>query len=96
MQYKLFVRNISYKLTEEELERLFMPYGEVVSASIPKDRDTGRSRGFAFVEMKTKEQADAAIQGLNNTEQQGREMFVAVSESKARTTAGSGSGSNRY
>jgi RNA recognition motif-containing protein len=95
MQNKLFVRNISYKLTEEELAELFSPYGEVVTASIPKDRDTGRSRGFAFVEMKSQGEAEAAIQGMNNREVQGREMFVAFSESKVRATASAGS-SHRY
>jgi RNA recognition motif-containing protein len=95
MQNKLFVRNISYKLTEEELRETFEPYGEVISAAIPKDRDTGRSRGFAFVEMKSQAEAEAAITALNNREVHGREMFVAFSESKARTTAGAG-GSRRY
>ncbi|MBX9687857.1 MAG: RNA-binding protein [Candidatus Obscuribacterales bacterium] len=88
MQNKLFVRNISYKLTEVELEEVFAPYGEVVTASIPKDRETGRSRGFAFVEMKTQDEAEAAMRALNNREVHGREMFVAFSESKARVPAG--------
>jgi cold-inducible RNA-binding protein len=90
MQNKLFVRNISYKLTEVELEELFAPYGVVVSSSIPKDRETGRSRGFAFVEMKTQDEAEAAIRALNQREVQGREIFVSFSESKSRDTAGSG------
>jgi len=88
MQNKLFVRNISYKLTEEELTDLFKPYGEVISSSIPKDRETGRSRGFAFVEMKTQDEAETAIQALNNMQVQGREMFVAFSESKSRSPVG--------
>lgn len=95
MQNKLFVRNISYKLTESELEGLFAPFGVVVSASIPKDRDTGRSRGFAFVEMKSQEEAEAAIKGLNNREVQGREIIVAFSESKPRS-GGGGGGGRRY
>lgn len=94
MQNKLFVRNISYKTTEDELHSLFSEFGEVISASIPKDRDTGRSRGFAFVEMKTQQEAEAAIQGLNNYEVQGRPISVSVSESKART--GGGGGGRRY
>lgn len=96
MQNKLFVRNISFRLTEGELESLFTPYGEVVSVSIPKDRDTGRSRGFAFVEMKSQTEAETAIEGLNNHEVQGREIFVSFSESKARSTAGAGGGRGRY
>jgi len=88
MQNKLFVRNLSYRLTESELADIFTPFGEVVTSSIPKDRDTGRSRGFGFVEMKSQEEAEAAIHGLNNREVQGREMFVSFSESKARPMAG--------
>lgn len=84
MQNKLFIRNISYKLTEPELTDIFAEYGDVVSATIPKDRETGRSRGFAFVEMKTAEEAQAAITALNNRQVHGREIFVAVSESKPR------------
>lgn len=92
MQNKLFVRNISFRLSEVELEELFTPYGEVISTSIPKDRDTGRSRGFAFVEMKSQSEAEAAIEGLKNREVQGREIFVSFSESKARTGAPAGGG----
>ena len=96
MQNKLFVRNISFRLSEEELEGLFSPYGEVVSVAIPKDRDTGRSRGFAFVEMKQQAEAEAAIEGLKGREVQGREIFVSFSESKARAGAGGGGGGRRY
>ncbi len=88
MQNKLFVRNISFRMTELDLESLFRPYGEVVSAVVPKDRETGRSRGFAFVEMSSQDQAEAAIHGLNQTEVHGREVFVSFSESKSRPLAG--------
>lgn len=96
MQNKLFVRNISFRLTEDDIRNIFTPYGEVVSTSIPKDRETGRSRGFAFVEMKTQAEAEAAIEGVNGTEVQGREIFVSFSESKSRTPAGAGGGRGRY
>lgn len=88
MQNKLFVRNLSYRLSESELESLFTQFGDVVSTNIPKDRDTGRPRGFAFVEMKSQAEAEAAIHGLNNREVQGREIFVSFSESKSRSFAG--------
>jgi RNA recognition motif-containing protein len=64
---RIFVANISFTTTEEELERLFEPYGSVDRAQIITDRDTGRSRGFAFVEMPDAIQAQAAIEELNGT-----------------------------
>lgn len=90
MQNKLFVRNIPFRLTEEDLLDIFSPYGEVVTTSIPKDRETGRSRGFAFVEMKAQNEAESAIEGLKGHQIQGREIFVSFSESKARTGAPAG------
>jgi RNA recognition motif-containing protein len=62
---RLFVANIAFTTTEDELERLFAPYGSVDRVQIITDRDTGRSRGFAFVEMPDATQAQAAIAGLN-------------------------------
>lgn len=89
MQNKLFVRNISYKTTEAELEKLFSQYGTVTSTRLATDRETGRPRGFGFVEMNTESEAQDAITGLNNTGFEGRTLFVAFSESqgKQRDTA---------
>lgn len=85
MNNKLFVGNLSYTLGEDELRDLFSQYGEVSSAKIPTDRDTGRPRGFAFVEMVTQEAAEAAIKGLDGQQISGREMRVGISQPKART-----------
>jgi RNA recognition motif-containing protein len=73
---RIFVANISFTTTEDELERLFAPYGSVDRAQIITDRDTGRSRGFAFVEMPDATQAQAAIDGLNGTSLGGRPLTV--------------------
>ena len=73
---RLFVANIAFTTTEDELERLFAPYGSVDRVQIITDRDTGRSRGFAFVEMPDATQAQAAITGLNGTSLGGRPLTV--------------------
>ncbi len=69
----IYVGNINYQATEEDLNNLFSQYGEVNSVKIIKDRETGRSKGFGFVEM---ENADTAIENLNNQEFQGRNLRV--------------------
>lgn len=84
MNNKLFIGNLSYNVGEDELRQLFGQYGEVVSAAIPKDRDTGRPRGFAFVEMQSQEAAEAAIKGLDGQQLAGREMKVGISQPKPR------------
>lgn len=73
---KLYVGNLSHDLDNSELKNIFLPYGEVVSAQVIMDRDTGRSKGFGFVEMGNVEQAQAAIDGLNGTEAAGRSITV--------------------
>jgi len=73
---RLFVANIAFTTTEDELERLFAPYGSVDRVQIITDRDTGHSRGFAFVEMPDATQAQAAITGLNGTSLGGRPLTV--------------------
>ncbi len=76
----IYVGNLSYELTEEELQNAFRAYGEVESAKIIKDIYSGRSRGFGFVEMPIESEALAAIEGLNGSELKGRTLRV----SKAR------------
>jgi cold-inducible RNA-binding protein len=73
---KIYVGNLSYSTTEDELRDLFAPYGEVVSVSVVYDRATGRPRGFAFVEMGTTEAAQGAISGLNGQEVGGRQLRI--------------------
>ncbi len=80
MQSKLFVRNLSFKTTEDELHELFGTHGEVKSAKIITDRETGRPRGFAFVEMTSQQDAESAIRALDIREFGGRQLYVAFSE----------------
>lgn len=81
---KLFVGNLSFNLTETTLEELFAQHGKVVSVVIPTDRDSGRKRGFAFVEMETEAEAEAAIQSLNGKDVDGRQLAVNLSRPKVK------------
>jgi cold-inducible RNA-binding protein len=81
---KLFVGNISFKLTEDDLRELFSQSGKVVSVAIPTDRDTGRKRGFAFVEMENQNEAEAAISQFNGKTVDGREIVVNPSRPRER------------
>jgi RNA recognition motif-containing protein len=72
----IFVGNLTWTTTEEELAQLFHPYGEIARVQIATDRDTGRSRGFGFVEMPNATEAQAAIDGLNGTSLGGRPLTV--------------------
>lgn len=73
---KLYVGNLPYSTTDADLSQLFAEYGEVVSATVLTDRETGRSKGFGFVEYKTEEEAQAAIDALNGKEFGGRNLVV--------------------
>lgn len=90
MSKKLYVGNLSYEVTNADLEQLFAPFGAVQSAQVIQDRDTGRSKGFGFVEMSDADAARAAIQALNDTEQDGRRL--SVNEAKPREERGSRGG----
>tara|TARA_Y100001935_G_C17300910_1_gene509178 strand:- start:2483 stop:2725 length:243 start_codon:yes stop_codon:yes gene_type:complete len=72
----LYIGNLSYNLEEEELEDAFKAYGEVKSVKIIKDRETGNSKGFGFVEMSSSEEGNASIEALNGKELKGREIRV--------------------
>lgn len=78
MNNKLFVGNLAYSVTGEMLQRNFSEFGTVISASVLMDRETGRSKGFGFVEMSTDQEAQAAIQGLNGVMAEGRALTVNV------------------
>jgi RNA recognition motif-containing protein len=78
----IYVGNLAYRATEEEIRQAFAQYGEVDSVQIIKDRETGRSRGFAFVEMSNAEQAKKAIEQLDSTEIGGRQ--VKINEARPR------------
>jgi RNA recognition motif-containing protein len=90
MGTKLYVGNLSFRTTSEELREAFAAVGTVESASVIEDRDTGRSRGFAFVEMTTPEAAAAAIEQFNGKDFGGRNLTV--NEAKPRTDRGGGRG----
>lgn len=72
----IFVAKLSYQTTSESLEQIFAQFGEVVSAKVIMDRETGRSKGFGFVEMPNDEEGNAAIEQLDNTELDGRQIVV--------------------
>ena len=88
MGTKLYVGNLSFRTTSDELRDAFAAVGTVESASVIEDRDTGRSRGFAFVEMGTAEEAAAAIEQFNGKEFGGRNLTV--NEAKPRADRGGG------
>ena len=88
MGKKLFVGNLSYKVGDSDLQQMFAPHGNVVSAQVITDRDSGRSKGFGFVEMGSDEEAQAAMTALNGTAVDGRNVTV----SEARSQAGRGGG----
>jgi RNA recognition motif-containing protein len=91
----LYVGNLSFRVTEEELTELFAAVGEVSSLKIITDKFTGRSKGFAFVEMSDDTEANAAIEGLNGRDIDGREISVSEARPKEDKPAGGGYGGNR-
>jgi len=93
----IYVSNLSYSTESESLQQLFAEHGEVVSAKVITDRETGRSRGFGFVEMPNDEEGQKAIDKLNNTDFEGKTITVNVARPKEeRTDRGSrGGGFNR-
>jgi len=84
MAKKLYVGNLSYNTTEDGLRNYFAGFGNVTSAKIIMDRDTGNSKGFGFIEMSTDEEANAAIAGTNGTEFDGRQLRVNEAMDKPR------------
>src|SRR6476661_9089769 len=93
MSMKLYVGNLSFQTSSSELEELFAAVGTVESASVVEDRETGRSRGFGFVEMAAKEDGERAIAELDGKEFEGRQLKV--NEAKPREDRGGFGGGNR-
>src|SRR4051812_31517793 len=87
---KLYVGNLPYSITDSRLEEIFAAYGTVTSAQVIMDRDTGRSKGFGFVEMSNDTEAQAAIDGLNLASVDGRNLTV--NEARPKTEGGGGGG----
>ena len=94
MGKKLYVGNLTYGVTDGDLSKLFEPHGTVQSAQVIMDRDTGRSKGFGFVEMGSDQEAQAAIQALNGQQSDGRALTVNEAKPKAEGSRG-GSGGSR-
>jgi RNA recognition motif-containing protein len=92
MGKKLYVGNLSYNVDSSELEQLFSQHGQVVSAQIINDRDTGRSKGFGFVEMADDAEADAAIAALNGQQHNGRALTVNEARPREDRAGGGGGG----
>src|SRR5207237_8078250 len=90
MGKKLYVGNLGYGVTDSDLLKMFEPHGTVESAQVIMDRDTGRSKGFGFVEMKTDQEAQAAIAALNGQDNGGRPLTV--NEARPKTDGGRGGG----
>ena len=91
----IFVGSLSFRATEEDIRQLFSAYGTVDRVSIPMDRETGRSRGFGFVEMPNDNEADAAIAALNGTSHMGRTLNVNEARPKEGGGGGGGYGGGR-
>src|SRR5258705_2866555 len=92
MAKKLYVGNLSYQVDSSELEQLFGQHGQVASAQVINDRDTGRSKGFGFVEMASDEEATAAIAALNGQQHDGRTITVNEARPKEERAGGGGGG----
>jgi len=92
MGKKIYVGNISYQMDDQSLADLFSQFGQVESARVITDRDSGRSKGFAFVEMATDAEAASAIEKLNGTEQLGRAINVSEAKPMAPREGGGGRG----
>jgi len=84
MSSNIYVGNLSFNTTSNDLETLFGQHGEVTKAQVVNDRDTGRSRGFGFVEMSSSENAQAAIGALNGHNLDGRDLTVNVAKERSR------------
>src|SRR5205085_1069038 len=93
MGKKLYVGNLTYGVTDSQLEQMFAAHGTVQSAQVIMDRDTGRSKGFGFVEMGSDQEAQAAIAAMNGKEVDGRALTV--NEAKPREDRGGGGGGGR-
>jgi cold-inducible RNA-binding protein len=94
MSKKLYVGNLAFQTTSQDLQTLFAQAGTVESASIIEDRDTGRSKGFAFVEMSTEEEAASAIEQFNGKEVGGRMLKVNEARPRENRSGGGGGGRN--
>ncbi|NJR52895.1 MAG: RNA-binding protein [Leptolyngbyaceae cyanobacterium CSU_1_3] len=91
----IYVGNLSYEVTREDLTAIFSEYGTVKRVQLPTDRETGRMRGFGFVEMDTDAEESAAIEALDGAEWMGRDLRVNKAKPREDTRGGGGGGGNR-
>lgn len=97
MENKLYVGNLPYSFSDNDMQRTFSAYGSVGSAKVVMDRESGRSKGFGFVEMGTAAEAQAAVKGLHGQDLGGRDMVVNIARPmEARAPRAGGFGGNRY
>lgn len=96
MSTKLYVGNLPYSATDETLANAFSEFGTVNSSKVIMDRDSGRSKGFAFVEMSTSDEAAKSISHLNGAQLDGRAINVSEAKPQAPRTSGGGFNSRRY
>lgn len=96
MSTKLYVGNLSFNTSSQDLETMFAEAGTVQSANVVEDRETGRSRGFGFVEMSTKEEAQAAITAFDGKEFDGRSLKVNEAKPRENRNGGGGGGRGGY
>jgi RNA recognition motif-containing protein len=95
MSNKLYVGNLAYSVRDEDLQQQFSSFGQVNSAKVMMERDTGRSKGFGFVEMSSSQEAEAAIQGMNGQNMGGRDLTVNIArpmEARPPRSGGFGGG----
>jgi RNA recognition motif-containing protein len=95
MGNKLYVGNLAYSVRDEDLQQAFAPFGSVTSAKVMMDRDTGRSKGFGFVEMGSDAEAQAAINGMNGQALDGRALVVNEARPREERPGGFGGGGGR-
>jgi len=93
---KIYLGNLSFEVTEDDLQQALAEFGQVDSVSIIKDRDTGRSKGFGFAEMASSDEAQAAIEGLNGKELKGRTLTVNEARPRPQSRPGGGGGRNKF
>ncbi len=92
MDNKLYVGNLPYSMRDDDLQQHFAQFGQVISAKVMMDRDTDRSKGFAFVEMNSRESAQSAIRGMNGQSFDGRALVVNEARPREERSGGFGSG----
>ena len=96
MSNKLYVGNLSYSVRDNDLQQQFSSFGQVQSAKVMMERDTGRSKGFGFVEMSSSQEAEAAIHGMNGQNMGGRDLTVNIARPMEARAPGNGGYSRGY